>query len=246
MNRIVIDKEKKEVFDVRKNKVMINVNTDTYLFIDDNMYDHYIFNVNSSKLNVLCLFKNKIDAKFDFNLDGSNVCFNMVSYDSSSFCFNANLNNEKTDLKIYNSIISNSKNENIKININHNCSLTYSNVYNFGYTKKNGSICFDVSSKVKKGHKSCRVNQESKIIADNKTNNNVINPVLLIDEYDVEARHAAFIGEFNQDQIFYLKTRGLTNKDAKELLLDGLLFGMMAINMDEREFIKNKIKNDWR
>ena len=73
------------------------------------------------------------------------------------------------------------------------------------------------------------VNQKSKIISNNEVNNNEINPILLIDEYDVDAKHSAFIGTFNKEELFYLKTRGITDKDASNLLLKGLLVGTLDI-----------------
>jgi Fe-S cluster assembly protein SufD len=56
-------------------------------------------------------------------------------------------------------------------------------------------------------------------------NNSIINPNMYIDEYDVEARHAATIGKFNQDNIFYLMTKGLTKEDANNILIEGFLGG---------------------
>jgi len=35
---------------------------------------------------------------------------------------------------------------------------------------------------------------------------------------DVKCTHGATIGQINEDQLFYLKTRGLSTKVAKELL----------------------------
>ena len=54
-------------------------------------------------------------------------------------------------------------------------------------------------------------------------NNSIIKPNLYIDEYDVDARHAATIGRFNSEDIFYLMTKGIDKKEAIELLISGFL-----------------------
>ena len=130
---------------------------------------------------------------------------------------------------------------NYDIKINHNSKKTTSDVYNNGVSKENGSICFNVESFVPKNSNLSVVNQDSKIIALNSDNENKINPVLLIDEFDSEARHAAFIGDFNPDKLFYLMSRGLTKKKARDLLLNGLLIGELDLCFEEKERLKEKI-----
>ena len=80
----------------------------------------------------------------------------------------------------------------------------------------------------------------------NNYNDNEINPILLIDEYDTEAKHSAFIGKFNEQEVFYLQSRGIKKKDAYRLLLNGFLIGKMKITTEEKEFLQDKINNDWR
>ncbi len=48
-------------------------------------------------------------------------------------------------------------------------------------------------------------------------------PILLIDENDVIAGHAASVGRINQDQLYYLMSRGLTKDVAQRLVARGFL-----------------------
>ena len=48
-------------------------------------------------------------------------------------------------------------------------------------------------------------------------------PVLLIEDNDVNAGHAASIGQVNPDQLYYLQSRGLTLMEAEILLTKGFL-----------------------
>ncbi|MFB5677787.1 Fe-S cluster assembly protein SufD [Paenibacillus terreus] len=49
------------------------------------------------------------------------------------------------------------------------------------------------------------------------------NPILLIDEDDVTAGHAASVGQVNQEQIYYLMSRGVSRADAERLIIYGFL-----------------------
>ena len=41
------------------------------------------------------------------------------------------------------------------------------------------------------------------------------NPILLIDEDDVKAGHAASVGQVNAEQVHYLMSRGITKEEAQ-------------------------------
>ncbi|HEY0827950.1 MAG TPA: SufD family Fe-S cluster assembly protein, partial [Bacilli bacterium] len=49
------------------------------------------------------------------------------------------------------------------------------------------------------------------------------NPMLLIDEDEVKAGHAASVGQVNQEQIHYMMSRGITRGQAMKLLIYGFL-----------------------
>ena len=244
MNRIIVDQSKNELWNILGDEITFNIDSDTSILINDNHYKKYVFNVNKGKLNILSIFDKKSDVTFIFN-NNSKVIFNNISYFSSNIKIEANLNKKLSSINIYNSVIS-EKTQKISEVVNHNDKNTISNVYNFGVTRNLGSIKFDVTSKVFNGNIGSILNQESKIISLNETNDNEINPILLIDEYDTEAKHSAFIGKFKDSNMFYLQSRGLNEDEAYNLLLNGFLVGVMDIAQDEKEMIKEKIKNDWR
>ncbi len=49
------------------------------------------------------------------------------------------------------------------------------------------------------------------------------NPILLIDEDDVMAGHAASVGRVDELQLYYLMSRGLSRKEAERLVVHGFL-----------------------
>ncbi len=49
------------------------------------------------------------------------------------------------------------------------------------------------------------------------------NPILLIDEDDVMAGHAASAGRVNEEQVYYLMSRGIPKREAERLIIYGFL-----------------------
>jgi len=49
------------------------------------------------------------------------------------------------------------------------------------------------------------------------------NPILLIDEDDVKAGHAASVGRVNEEQVYYLMSRGISRREAERLIIHGFL-----------------------
>ncbi|CAM3403841.1 MULTISPECIES: Fe-S cluster assembly protein SufD [Saccharibacillus] len=54
------------------------------------------------------------------------------------------------------------------------------------------------------------------------------NPILLIDEDDVMAGHAASVGKVNPDQVYYLMSRGISKTNAERLIIYGFLAPIIA------------------
>lgn len=104
----------------------------------------------------------------------------------------------------------------------HNSRCTKSNIISKGVNIDEGSLSFNVTGNVYNGIVNCELNQNSRIITMNE-NNCSINPNLLIEENDVVANHAALIGKFNEQEIFYIMSRGIKREDAIKLLTKGFL-----------------------
>lgn len=64
-------------------------------------------------------------------------------------------------------------------------------------------------------------------------------PSLEITENDVKGGHGATVGQVNQEQLFYLQSRGLSNTAAEEVLVEGFLGD---INLKINNTIKWKTK----
>lgn len=166
--------------------------------------------------------------------------FNDVNTISESIIVNLNGKNSKINYIF--KTISKDK-EKYELIINHNNSNTESFIKNNGVAIKNGKIKFIVSSFVPAQKKECNVNQVNRII--NLTKNKCeIKPNLYIDEYDVSANHSALIGNFSEEEMFYLQSRGIEKNEALMLLIKG--FMISDINTTLEEEINKKIEKYWR
>lgn len=65
-------------------------------------------------------------------------------------------------------------------------------------------------------------------------------PQLIIDADDVECAHGSTIGQLNPEEIFYIKSRGLNEKEAKSLLTYG--FAKETIDFIENKEIHNELE----
>ncbi|WCL51131.1 SufD family Fe-S cluster assembly protein [Leptospira sp. GIMC2001] len=72
-------------------------------------------------------------------------------------------------------------------------------------------------------------------------------PKLEIFSEDVQSSHGSTVGEIDEEQIFYLKSRGLNEEDARHILIEGFLSEILDMIGDENEIeririlLKNKI-----
>lgn len=222
--------------------MIINLSDDVNLLINDDLYTEYEINVHNANSNILVIKENKNDSKYIINVNKGSVSFNNFSFSSKNNYILTNLNSENSRIDIYNSTIAFNKVK-YDILVNHNNSKTISNVYNNGITKENGTIIYNVTSYAPFNIKESIINQDSKIYTLNEINENRINPILLIDSFDVQARHAAFIGNYKEDALFYLMSRGLSRSEASNLLINGSLIGVLDVCFDEKEKLKERLNN---
>ena len=102
-----------------------------------------------------------------------------------------------------------------------------------GVLKDTASKNFVGTIDFKEGSKNSKGSESEFCMLLSKTAKAKSTPILLCKEEDVDGKHSSSVGNINQNQLFYLMSRGLTKKEATKLLVSGKL------NM----FI-NKIDND--
>jgi Fe-S cluster assembly protein SufD len=83
-------------------------------------------------------------------------------------------------------------------------------------------------TKIEKGATHSNGNQTERVLMLSPTARGDANPLLLIDEDEVKAGHAASVGQVNAEQIHYLMSRGIPKDKAMKLIIYGFLAPVVA------------------
>lgn len=69
-------------------------------------------------------------------------------------------------------------------------------------------------------------------------------PSLEIDENELKAGHASTVGRPDEEQMFYLRSRGLGEKEAEQLIITGFFQPVIdLLPFDDQEKVRKKIEN---
>ena len=245
----------------------INLKTDIVLeknsslklidLFDDSSENNFINIVQNFDIAQDAILKNyKIDHKKNsnikysynnINLEKNSISENFIFSTGSKFIkneINCNLNNEYSSAFINGIInLTNSQHHEIKTNINHLAENT-----------KSYQLIKSVLNENAKGIYQGKIYVDSKA---QKTNGYQLSKALLLSENtefdgkpeleiyadDVKCSHGATSGNLDEDAIFYLMSRGLSNQQSKELLINGFLLDAVEkiTDIEIKDLIKNMI-----
>ena len=245
----------------------INLKTDIVLeknsslklidLFDDNSENNFINIVQNFDIAQDAILKNyKIDHKKNsnikysynnINLEKNSISENFIFSTGSKFIkneINCNLNDEYSSAFINGIInLTNSQHHEIKTNINHLAENT-----------KSYQLIKSVLNENAKGIYQGKIYVDSKA---QKTNGYQLSKALLLSENtefdgkpeleiyadDVKCSHGATSGNLDEDAIFYLMSRGLSNQQSKELLINGFLLDAVEkiTDIEIKDLIKNMI-----
>ena len=222
---------------------------------DDNSEKNFINNLFNFNLGKYAILKNyKIDKKSNTNIkyDYSSITQKENSI-SETFIFSSGSDYIKNEVSCdlegqYSSafingihLLSKNKHHEIRTNTNH----LYENTKSYQLIK---SVIDDSSKSVYQGKiyvdsKAQKTDgyQLSKAVLLNEKAEFNAKPELEIYADDVKCSHGSASGSLNEESIFYLMSRGLDNKTAKELLITGFFLDVVEKITDEE--IKKLIKN---
>ncbi|WP_100332186.1 Fe-S cluster assembly protein SufD [Bacillus xiapuensis] len=92
-----------------------------------------------------------------------------------------------------------------------------------GVMKDEAKSIFNGIGKIEHGASKSNAEQESRVLMLSEKARGDANPILLIDEDDVTAGHAASVGRVDPVQLYYLMSRGITRQEAERLVIHGFL-----------------------
>ncbi len=166
------------------------------------LVEHYFTAARDAKLDLIGGFVSDIiDAKMHVELQGQGAEVNMRAV----------------------AVSSDENKQNIDVLIIHQAPNTIGNMTNIGIANKKGKIVLNGVEKIEKGMKHANAFQTLKGIITSDQAIVEVNPILLIDEFDVKAGHGATIGKIEEDQLYYLMSRGLNQRESEKLIINGFL-----------------------
>lgn len=92
-----------------------------------------------------------------------------------------------------------------------------------GVMKDAATSIFNGIGKIEHGASKSNAEQESRVLMLSEKARGDANPILLIDEDDVTAGHAASVGRVDPLQLYYLMSRGIPKTEAERLVIHGFL-----------------------
>lgn len=113
--------------------------------------------------------------------------------------------------------------QNFTTSIVHFGKHTDGHILKHGVMKDSASSIFNGIGKIEHGASKANAVQESRVLMLSEKARGDANPILLIDEDDVTAGHAASVGKVDPLQLYYLMSRGIPQAEAERLIIRGFL-----------------------
>ncbi|PKR78080.1 Fe-S cluster assembly protein SufD [Halalkalibacillus sediminis] len=116
-----------------------------------------------------------------------------------------------------------------------------------GVMKDKAASIFNGIGKIERGASKSNAEQESRVLMLSEGARGDANPILLIDEDDVTAGHAASVGRVDPVQLYYLMSRGISQREAERLVIHGFLSPVVkeipiaTVQKQLREVIEGKV-----
>ncbi|AST93160.1 MULTISPECIES: Fe-S cluster assembly protein SufD [Sutcliffiella] len=113
--------------------------------------------------------------------------------------------------------------QNFTTSVIHHGKHTDGQILKHGVMKDSASSVFNGIGKIEHGATKSNAEQESRVLMLSEKARGDANPILLIDEDDVTAGHAASAGRVDPMQLYYLMSRGISKSEAERLVIHGFL-----------------------
>jgi Fe-S cluster assembly protein SufD len=131
-------------------------------------------------------------------------------------------NGSQSDTKII-TVGTQSQNMNVTTRAVHFGLNSLSDMITRGVMKDSAQSIINGITKIEKGATGAGGFQTERVLMLSPKARGDANPILLIDEDDVKAGHAASVGQVNAEQLYYLMSRGISREEAYRLIIYGFL-----------------------
>lgn len=97
-----------------------------------------------------------------------------------------------------------------------------------GVILEDSELIFNGIGQIIHGAHGAKADQQNRVLIMSDTARGDANPILLIDENDVEAGHAASVGPVDPHQMYYLMSRGIPRAQAERMVIRGFLGAVLS------------------
>ncbi|MEM0139070.1 MAG: SufD family Fe-S cluster assembly protein [Ferroplasma sp.] len=206
-----------------------------YLFCEENssVNYNYIQNEGTDTVNLTyvrpVLYKDAAIRIIDVNAGSKKVFYNheSIMHDNTSMhSYGINISRGGQEMDIWDSSLQYGKYS--------NCEITIKGiVFDHSSTMHRGNIDMEPEAVKSSGFYGSAI----LLMSENGKGNS--KPALLIKNNDTKSKHSSSISSIDPEQIFYLRSRGLSENDAKTLIING--FVGYVEDVTENKFFKNKV-----
>ena len=173
---------------------------------------------------VINIIDNYDDINYELS-DGINLVINIFCNTIKNHTINVLANNNNNLVINYAGLCSDNSDLNINIDVKGNNNKI---IVNGRFISLNNLCNIIVDTKVDNNTLGNVIEENLKGI--NEDGMVMLKPILRIDTNEVNASHGASVGKFDKNELFYLKTKGLSEIVAKEILKKGFLYSLFSDN----------------
>lgn len=171
-----------------------------------------------------------------------------IARDSITSTVVGNLENKYCDFDIYLVDINNSKHlHKYDLISNHHIGYNNSTFRAFGIIDNSSDSIINTKGVIKAVAEKANIDHNIKGILLDFESSIIADPALIIDNFDVSANHGASVGDLDDDDLYYLMSRGLNKVESQKLILGGLVNPILdGYNLEESfiVFIEERISKN--
>jgi len=141
---------------------------------------------------------------------------------------NAVLDQPGSSLKLLGIFFGRKNHFDLKTNIIHKAPNTFSRTIIKGVLDDTASANYEGMVRIENGAKNADVDLKAHTILLSKKAKAIAIPRLDVLENEVKAGHGATVGKIDEEQLFYIMSRGLTKDQAKHIIIKGFLSALLT------------------
>lgn len=163
-----------------------------------------------------------------------------LSNANATYTIHADLDHAGSELRFHSATIAQGQVD-YAITMKHIAPHTTCYMENYALVKKGANLRIVDEGAIKAGAFASASHQTTRVLTLDQDQVSEVVPLLLIDENDVKASHATSVGQPDENQLYYLQTRGLSRVQALGLMSIGYVLPITEIIKEEA--LQEELKN---